>query len=501
MVECGGCDHRFRVVEDVIIRERKFYPGERAGSELHRFRRTPIKEVPNPEFQTINRVPEDPAPMPGDISPLRSLLGVFGLLVVIIVALFLVFGGSEGGMLDGASMNKRLVLAGFAAVVAGLLIILGFPAARKRAVMGSLLTAALLLGLPFYFSEGLPDEPTASEINTAATDENPSETAPQDPYAALKHEVGYAKLAEALNAYGEDRVDDGKSAYGIWLREMRISQKDQVADYLKQSTSASGDSWMYSRPPSDYLMVLDRVEPNMAALVRYCQRFGEVRRTWPELNLIEVVVNPKHFSQPPISKLNDQNDPDFYQLNWRELESINLQRALSAVKRLESAKPTAYRSDIVKRLHELIALGGDEMQEAIVRTLDTWAEEGDGSLEVVRETAKAFFERNETMPRSMVEFLTSRRDEPSLELLHQLWRSDMTGWETYYSDMGALIEDDVLKVLPELSPLDQFSAVRLLRRVGTAKSLPVLKEQQKDAVPEMKELITQAIDAINERVR
>lgn len=46
MVECGACDARFRIDGDVIMRPRKFYPGERAGAELDRFRRVPISAAP-----------------------------------------------------------------------------------------------------------------------------------------------------------------------------------------------------------------------------------------------------------------------------------------------------------------------------------------------------------------------------------------------------------------------------------------------------------------------
>ena len=30
-VECGGCEHRFRIQDEVIVRGRKFYPGERSN--------------------------------------------------------------------------------------------------------------------------------------------------------------------------------------------------------------------------------------------------------------------------------------------------------------------------------------------------------------------------------------------------------------------------------------------------------------------------------------
>ena len=36
-VECGGCESRFRINDEVIVRGRKFYPGERKDPGFNRF--------------------------------------------------------------------------------------------------------------------------------------------------------------------------------------------------------------------------------------------------------------------------------------------------------------------------------------------------------------------------------------------------------------------------------------------------------------------------------
>jgi len=41
-VECGGCEHRFRIIDEVIVRGKKFYPGERKDQRLNRFHRVPL---------------------------------------------------------------------------------------------------------------------------------------------------------------------------------------------------------------------------------------------------------------------------------------------------------------------------------------------------------------------------------------------------------------------------------------------------------------------------
>lgn len=496
MVECGSCDHRFRVTDEVVERRRKFYPGEHHDPSLRQFARVPMKEAPMPTFRTIDPPPMDDQSAPEPLSPLRGVLGLAGVAVALAMALLLMFGGSPGGVLDGAPMDKRLVLAAFGTVLAGILLGAANPRTRGRAIGGTVVIAALLFSLPIFFTEGLPEDRPVSggTLAESPVNDEPTESEPQ--YADLKHEVGYGKLAEALGQYGEDGVANGRTVYGVWLRGLRLSHKQQVEDYLIRQTSAGGESWIYSRPPSDYLLILDRVAPGIEAVAELCRRFGEVKRTWPELHLIEVEVDGQAFVQGPMKKLQDPEDPSFYELNRRELESIDLNRVSSAVKRLVSAEPRLYRSDIVDRLQELIVLGDDELKSDAARALAVWAEDGDGSVKIVRDVARDFFERKQTVPRSLVEFLVENRDEESLDLLHELWRSDMSEWEAQYGDLGSMIEDDVLAALAELKPIEKFSAIRLLRRVGTAKSLPHLEAERRGAVPEMNALISQAIEAI-----
>ena len=43
LVECGSCEQRFRVNDEVILRSRKFYPGEsKRDVSLDRFARAPL---------------------------------------------------------------------------------------------------------------------------------------------------------------------------------------------------------------------------------------------------------------------------------------------------------------------------------------------------------------------------------------------------------------------------------------------------------------------------
>ena len=102
-VECGTCEHRFRVNEEVIVRSKKFYPGERRDRSLDRFSRVP-KTIASAQttFQTVQYSEEPPRAAIEPTSPLRVICGFIAISAAIIVALMLVFGGSAGGVLFGA---------------------------------------------------------------------------------------------------------------------------------------------------------------------------------------------------------------------------------------------------------------------------------------------------------------------------------------------------------------------------------------------------------------
>lgn len=505
MVECGSCDHRFRVTDEVTRRSRRFYPGEHRDPSLERFGRVPMKSMPQPNFQTVDMPPTDqdgPSTVE-PISPARVILGFSAIAGAVIVALILMFGGSSGGLLDGAPMSKRLVLAGFATAISAALLVAANPATRGRAIVGSVAVAALLFSLPFFFREGLP---MADETDTTAgvADGPPAESsAPaepgEDPLAELKEEMGYGKMAEALEEYGAGGVSNGRTAVGIWLHDLRMLHKQQVQDYMVRQTGAHETrSWMYRREDG-YLLVLHDVPPDLRAIAGDCRRFGTVERIVDPLQVVEVTVDGSAFAQGPLDKMQDPTDPSFYELNRRELESIDLDRVAAAARRLASAEPRLYRPDIAARLRKLLGMGEDEFKRDIARALAVWAEKEDGSVAAMREAAEQFMERNRTVPRPVVEFLVDRRDAKSVDLVHRLWLEDASEWERVYGEMGPMIEEPVLEVYPELSEIMKLSAIRLLGRVGTEKSLAFFEERRAEAVSDAAVLMDQAMERIRER--
>ena len=493
MVECGTCENRFRVNDEVVIRNKKFYPGERKSPGLDGFARVPKStKSPVASFQTVEYAEEPAQRAIEPTSPLRLILGFAAIIVALLVAFMLIAGGSVGGVLYGASQSKRLMLAGFTAIVCGALMVAANPRARGKAILGAIATALGLLSLPFVFTDGIHTAgPVVLDDRADEGDviESPGQTS-DEKLEELKRAIGYAPL--------ERELAKSADSAGIWLRDLQEYHKLQVRDYIVRSTGADPSSHMYPRSP-DYLLVVSGASADLDELARLCERFGEVRRTVDPLRVIEVAVNNESFQEGPIDKMADPSNPAFYELNRRELESIDLQRAHRAVVRLVGAEPKIYRKDIVRRMQQLLKEGDVPLQKDIGTTLLTWSEPGDGSEAAVRAAVEKIKEERGRVPESLVKFLVSRKDPAVIPIVDEFWAREADVWEEYYGELGTPIEDLVLARFDGAKVTLQMSAVRLLGKVGTAKSIPVLEAALPDAIPELQVLIERALESIRAR--
>jgi hypothetical protein len=500
MVECGTCEHRFRVNEEVVVRQKKFYPGERRDRGLDQFSRIPKGAPMSANFQTVQYAQE---PVHGPIagtSPLRLLFGLVGVAAVVLVLVLLAFGGKPGGMLDGAPQGKRLMLAGFTAVIAWIFLLAANPTRRVMATMGALVASGLLLSFPFLFTEG--SSPKTAEAGML--EDRPVQPAAErgrqaDPvYAELKKEMGYEQVAKEIERYKNTPSLAGRSAAGIWLRDMQGYHKLQIQRYIVRNTGADPSSHMYPRLP-DYLMVVSGVSEDLQELAELCKRFGEVKRVIDDLRVIEVAVDNSSFVEGPLDKLTDRENPAFYELNRRELESIDLERARNAITRLTDAEPKLYRKDIVARMLQLLKEGDVAMQDQICRALLVWAEPDDGSVAAVRAALAKLPLTAGVVPDSMVKFVAAAKDKESIPMVDALWVADHNRWEELYGSFGPPIEERVLGHFGKAQPSMKRSAARLLGRVGSSASIPVLEGARAGADAELSVFIERAITAIRSR--
>jgi hypothetical protein len=500
MVECGTCEHRFRVNDEVVVRQKKFYPGERRDRGLDQFSRIPKGASMAANFQTVQYAQEPVHTPLAGTSPMRILAGLVAVAAVVVVLSLLAFGGKPGGVLDGAPQSKRLMLAGFTALIVWIFLLAANPTARLRATVGALLASGLLLSFPFLFTEG--DSGKAAEAGTLviAPERGGAEASvPDDPaLGELKKEIGYEPLEREIERYRNSPALAGRSAAGIWLRGLEGYHRLQIKDYIVRNTGADPSSHMYPRIP-DYLMVVSGGPEDLSELARLCERFGEVKRVIDDLRVIEVAVDNDSFLEGPLDKLTDRENPAFYELNRREMESIDLERARNAITRLTDAEPKLYRKDIVARMLQLMKEGDLAMQDQICRALLVWAEPDDGSVAAVRAALGKLSPTAEGVPDSMVKFLAAAQDEGSIPMVDALWVADHNRWEELYGSFGPAIEERVLGHFGGASPSMKRSAARLLGRVGGRASIPVLEAARPGADAELSVFIERALTAIRSR--
>jgi len=390
------------------------------------------------------------------------------------------------------------ILAGFIGVLGGCMLVYANPRGRKKAAMVAVLFLAGLLSLPLMFREG--SEPLPEGGRAGASPEAAGKPADDD--AEKIRLMGLGPLKEE-NARLAAKDGTAGRAVGLWLRGMKESNKLVVRDHLVRETGADPDSNLYVRDQGDWLMVLSGVKlplEQISAIVGKLGRDGQAERVYPELGVVEVRVDNDAFVESPIDKLSDRSNPAFYELNKRELDSIDLDRARRAVKRLADAEPKIFREDIVRRLSQLLKDANAADAGLICQALAKWSTPEQGfATTAAADALRRLHGQGAIIGRDMVAFLISRKETSVAPVIDDLWASDRTAWEQLYGELGPAIEPFVLEHLDGGSSILRQSAVRLLGRVGTAKSLPKLQELRGSADAELRVLLERAENSIRQR--
>jgi len=505
-VECGGCEHRFQIGSEVILRGPKTYPGERKEAGLSRFHRVPLPAgdaaigVQPMRYESLADVgPLEPT------SPLRILVGCVGVAGMGMIALLLMFGGSRGGTLDGMVMANRLVMAGFVSLLGVVALVYANPRARRKALSIGLLLAVGVMAVPFGFQTGSVPLPSVAGIATDVSGP-PSEVVP----AGVTQEPGEDSRTTELRAkIGTDPLvaevarlasqGSAKRALGLWFRGLNDSNRFLVRDYILRVTRADPTTHFYPRSHGDYLLVVTGVDLSLIELAELASVLGETEKIYSEISVIEVRINNEVFVEGPIEKLSDKNSPAFYDLNKRELESIDLERVKRAVQRLAGAEPKIYRADISRMLMDLLGEDGVDFKGNICKALAVWSDQpgvaGEAALKVVNQMVA----KNAVIPSEIVALIVKERNPKVIPILDQLWFKNPMPWESIYADFGPAIERTLIQRFPQTSGTIRYSAIRILGRVGGPDSLPVLTDSLVGADAEVRVLVEQAKSSIGGR--
>lgn len=503
-VECGGCEHRFRINDEVIVRGRKFYPGERSAPGLNRFQRVPMpgsgEFLGGVQPMRYGTTP-DPAVLE-PASPQRIIAGAVGAAGMIGMALLLMFGASRGGLLDGMVLTNRLMMAGFAGLLGIALLMYANPRARVKALLVGLLMAGGLIAVPFGFRAGsVPLEQRAGVLPPAVETPEPDEDGKpteDSEIVALRNRIGTGPLVSEIDRLA--RGDTGKRAMGLWLRGLNDRNKNLVRDYILRVTHADPATHPYPRDGGDYLLVVTGITTSLQELADLAAVLGSTENIYPEISVIEVRIRNEVFEEGPIEKLSRKEDPAFYDLNKRELESIDLQRVKRAVQRIAEAEPKIYRADITRKLISLLSEDTVDFKGNVCAALAVWSEQpgpaGEAALELIRKQR----EKDAKIEPEIVALVVKEQNPGIIPILDELWFDSPIAWESLYGEVGLPAEAAIIRRFPDTKGTIRYSAVRLLGRVGGADSLPVLDSAAPGADPELRVLLEQAQKSIRERL-
>lgn len=498
MVECGACDTRFRINDDVIMRSKKFYPGERKAADLNHFQRVPLSAAMPDNMQTVRYAEFDHPEQLEPASPQRIIAGIIGVGTMALIALMLIFSSGPGGSFGAMPLENKLVIAGFVSALGIGLLLYANPKARLKAGFFGVLLSAGLISLPFFFKgDPISARPDSIAYTDPVKPMFPAEGEEPDSLSALRERFTTRPL-EAEQARHEE-AGGATKAYGIYLTNLEQRNIYTVRDFLIRETRADLSSHPYPRDKGDYLMILSGVSMDIAQVAEIAGRLGATRETHPEIGVIVVSVDNKQFEDGATDKLTNPLDPAFYELNRRELESLDMDRVRRAVERLATSEPKIYRADITTSLTSLMANPGVRFYDSIARALLVWAEDfgpaGQAALDALRREINA----GDSVPEELVALLAKAKIGEAIPSVLTLWMGNPLVWEKHFVNFGSGIEPSVLEQLSAENPALRQSAIRLLGQIGTQASLPALRNLADSGGPEIRVLAERAVSKITDR--
>jgi hypothetical protein len=405
------------------------------------------------------------------VSPLRLVVGWIGVIIILVATYVLI---SKLPVFVDLSNGIRGVIAVGAAVLGLSLLAYANPRTRGRTLATATIFTILLLGTPFLFVRKTLPPVRESRAVELPVENAPAGTQTDDTLAGLRARIGTGPLEDEIRKLSTG--NQKTHAYGVWLRDLSGSDKLAVRDYLVRATKADPTSPIYQRDGRDYLMVLTGVDRPIDEVAEITKRFARKQAIHQELDVIETEVEGRFFVEGPLEKLTDKESPAFYDLNKRELESIQLDRVSRAVKRLTGAEPKIYRNDITRLLTGLLTEPEVDFPGEISAALLVWAEDPIPAGEAAAYRLKVMSEAKKQIPQDMVRLLSKAKNVESLPYVRNLWMNDVTRWEPHYTDFGPVAEASVLEVFPKLEGTVLRSAARVLEKVGGKDSVPVLEK-------------------------
>lgn len=501
-VECGACEKQFVVDNDAVVSERgedRYFPGDIQKPGLDHYARATPSSPTSQSVQFATATYNDAASAADvtPVSPQRIFAGALGIGIQVLFALALVFGTQENWIMYDVEPQKRLVLAGFVVAVGACLI---FVATRRRRMEGLLaigglgatvICLAAFLGVD-QNSENVIPPPPLPDVASNPDTQGPKRLTEAD----VKNAMGYGPVASAIESAGVDRV------VALWAPTMRQRFKFQIRNYLQRKCETPELPSFNERPNSGGIFIIENTPLSIAEVEQVVSNFAEIEEVYRNLRVFQIVIKSDNLGEMGAElkrKVDDPSHAAFYKLNQTELDHLVLKRVQEAAQRLSQAEPKRFRNEIGAKLLSLLDEDESaEFREAICEAIAVWSVPGDGAEAEVARVAQDLLINGGTVPRTMIEFLISRKSGAVVALLEELWKSDPASWESTVVSAGSPMEEVVIPYLKSESNAVLRSALVILRRLGTAASIPALEAALEAAGDDddLKILINAAIDSI-----
>jgi hypothetical protein len=497
IVECGGCETQFRITEEVVMQSKKVYPGEKKETEINQFRRIPMdSDGTSKDMRSDPYVEPNHTKPIGPASPQHFIAGVSGVSIMLFGALLLFVSSKPDSPFGGMAHEKKFIVSGFTSLLGLVFLWYANPRARIKAGIFGLLLAAGVFAIPIYIKE----DPLQTGKNPRFSDKSGRELSGDvvaDPIRTLRDRFVTQPLENEQARLKSSKIN--KNAYGIYLAGILDRNKLTARDYLVLETLASQSSHPYPRNDKNHLLVLTETEMTFDQVAKVAGTLGKVTETHPEINIMVVEVDNGLFVAGSTEKLNDPSHPSFYELNRRELESIDPERIKEAVERLADSDATLLRSDISGVLIKLLQKPGITFHGSIARALLKWSEDPGSAAEAGLRTLESYSLREISPPEHLVRLVADHKDPQAIPIMISIWEKNTVIWDKELVKFGPSIEALVLeRINSKQAPLRR-AAIKMLGEIGTASSLPPLRKALGDQDPEVNLLAKRAIQQIEER--
>ena len=142
-----------------------------------------------------------------------------------------------------------------------------------------------------------------------------------------------------------------------------------------------------------------------------------------------------------------------------------------------------------------------DFKSELSEALAIWSETpGLAGVAVIAEISK-LVDAGKPIPLEMVKLAVVEKNAEIIPILDELWFKNPVEWESLYGDIGPPAESTLIRRYSATQGTIRHSATRILGRIGTEASIPILDGAMDKADTELRVLLQQARQAVTARIK